>query len=208
MKESHPLNTLEAGEMLKQCGELFIGFFRAGMLGYGGGPSSIPLFHKEAVERFRWMSDEEFGDVLAIANTLPGPIATKLAGYIGYRIAGIFGMLSALAATVVPTVLIMGVLLGYLSTIQEAAWVAGMTTAIQPVIGVMLFVLAYDFLKKSWKGQGKGLTVFLGLLSVVTLQFAGVHPGLLIGALLLCALLVPDKKKSEHEQKEKEAVGK
>lgn len=56
------------------------------MLGYGGGPGSIPLIHKEVVDKYEWMSDEDFGDLLALANTLPGPIATKLAGYIGHRV--------------------------------------------------------------------------------------------------------------------------
>lgn len=54
-----------------------MGFFKAGMLGYEG-PSSIPLIQKEVVERYDWMSDEEFSDVLAMGNTLPGPIAPKI----------------------------------------------------------------------------------------------------------------------------------
>ncbi len=196
--------------MIKKNGELFIGFFRAGLLGYGGGPSAIPLFHREAVERYKWVSDDEFGDILALGNTLPGPIATKMAGYIGYRVAGIIGMLVATIATVVPTVLIMGILLSYLYSLKEAAWVAGMTTAVQPVIGVMLFVLAYDFLKKSWKGEGKTLTIFLAATSLVLLQFVGVHPALLIGTLLLYALLTGGKKKEvmPDRQQQQEVVNK
>jgi chromate transporter len=62
--------------------QLFFAFFRVGMLGYGGGPSSIPLVHKEVVEKYKWMNDDEFADVLALGNALPGPIATKMAGYI------------------------------------------------------------------------------------------------------------------------------
>lgn len=196
--------------MLKKNMELFIGFLRAGMLGYGGGPSAIPLVHKEAVERFRWLSDEEFGDILAIANTLPGPIATKMAGYIGHRVAGMMGMLVATIATVVPTVVIMIALLGYLYQIKNAAWVGGMTVAIQPVIAVMLFVLTYDYLKKSWKDQGKSFTIALGVGSVILLQFLGVHPALLIGVLLVYAFLTGKKKKEKAKPKveEKEAVSK
>ena len=70
---------------------IFIAFFRSGMLGFGGGPSSIPLVHKEVVGTFKWMDDDEFSDVLALGNTLPGPINTKMAGYIGYRVGGIMG---------------------------------------------------------------------------------------------------------------------
>jgi len=62
---------------------IFLAFFRVGMLGYGGGPASIPLVHKEVVDKYKWMNEDDFSDVLALANTLPGPIATKMAGYIG-----------------------------------------------------------------------------------------------------------------------------
>lgn len=70
-------------------------FFRVGMLGFGGGPSSIPLVHKEVVEKYKWMNDDEFSDVLALGNALPGPIATKMAGYIGFRVGGFLGMMNA-----------------------------------------------------------------------------------------------------------------
>ena len=75
---------------------IFIAFFRSGMLGFGGGPSSIPLIHKEVVSTFKWMTDDEFSNVVALGNTLPGPINTKMAGYIGYRVGGMIGLLVAL----------------------------------------------------------------------------------------------------------------
>lgn len=99
---------------------LFIAFFRSGILGYGGGPSSIPLIHKEVVEIYHWMSDEEFNDLIALSNTLPGPIVTKLAGYIGYRIAGVVGLLIALFASVVPTVILMIVLISMLTSFRDS----------------------------------------------------------------------------------------
>ena len=56
--------------------EIFIAFFRSGILSFGGGPSVIPLIQKEVVEKYKMMDDEEFANVVSIANTLPGPIAT------------------------------------------------------------------------------------------------------------------------------------
>lgn len=68
--------------------ELAVGFARTGVTGYGGGPSTIPLIEFEAVKKYKWMTEEEFGETLALANTLPGPIATKMAAYIGYKVKG------------------------------------------------------------------------------------------------------------------------
>lgn len=56
---------------------LFWAFFIANLLGYGGGPASIPLNFEEVVQHFHWLSKEEFSNMLALANALPGPIATK-----------------------------------------------------------------------------------------------------------------------------------
>ncbi|MCV6605232.1 MAG: chromate transporter, partial [Porticoccaceae bacterium] len=102
--------------------QLFVAFFRIGIFGFGGGPSMIPLFKAEVVTRYGWMSDDEFGDVLAIGNTLPGPIATKMSGYIGYRMGGIAGCLNALIALVIPSVLLMVVFLVLLTQYKDQAW--------------------------------------------------------------------------------------
>jgi chromate transporter len=168
---------------------IFIGFFRAGMLGYGGGPSSIPLVHKEVVERYQWMTDDEFSDVLALGNTLPGPIATKIAGYIGYRVAGTVGLLNAIVATVLPTMVLMIGLIGLLSSFKDSPVVQGMIQAVAPVVGVMLLTLAYTFFKQSKSGLGWTVTVILGLVSLITYQFLQIHPAIVIGILLLYGLL-------------------
>lgn len=64
---------------------IFWAFFLPGILGYGGGPASIPLVEKEVVDRYGWVTENEFSEMLAMGNALPGPIATKMAGYIGFQ---------------------------------------------------------------------------------------------------------------------------
>ncbi len=167
--------------------------FRSSMLGFGGGPSTIPLVHKEVVETYEWMNDEEFGDVLAIGNTLPGPIMTKMAGYIGYQVGGRIGMINALAAAVLPTVLIMITLIGVLIAYRDTPVVQGMTQAIAPVVGVMLFVLAYSFVKKSKEALGWTIAIILSVVSLIAYVWLNVHPAILIGALMIYALVSKPK---------------
>src|SRR5690554_5646873 len=113
-------------------------FFRSGMLGYGGGLSAIPLMQHEVVVRYQWMNDEEFSDVLALANTLPGPVNTKLSGYIGWKLSGWRGMLTALTAAVIPTLILMILLLTVLNSYKDKPWVQGMAKGVMPVAGVMI----------------------------------------------------------------------
>ncbi|WP_204497715.1 chromate transporter [Aquibacillus albus] len=185
---------------MKEHWHIFLAFFRVGMLGYGGGPSSIPLVKKEVVEKYKWMDDEEFANILALGNSLPGPIATKMAGYIGYRVSGIVGMINAVLATIVPTIVIMIILLSFLSSMSEVAWVKGMTLAVVPVVGVMLAVLTYDFLKKSKGGLGWTVTIILAVASLLLIEWAGMHPGILIAALLIYAIAKPDKSEKSDNQ--------
>ncbi len=183
--------------------QLFLAFFRVGMLGYGGGPSSIPLVHKEVVDKYKWMNDDEFADVLALGNTLPGPIATKMAGYIGYRVGGIVGLINATLSTILPTIIIMIVLLTTISSIKDYPWVQGMTAAVVPVVGVMLSTLTWDFFKKSQTSMGwiKAIAFIGG--SFLFMEILGLHPAILIVVLLIAAVLIKDKKPEEERNVER-----
>lgn len=174
--------------------DLFMAFFRAGMLGYGGGLSAIPLVHKEVVERYKWMDDDEFSDILALANTLPGPINTKMSGYIGWRLKGFWGMVNCVLATILPTGFLMILLLTALSAFKDKPWVAGMSKGVLPIAGVMIGVLAWDFIKKSNTLLGLWPTLLLTVASIGIVGLLGVHPAIVIFVLILSAFLKKDKK--------------
>ncbi|CAB3389442.1 chromate transporter [Kyrpidia spormannii] len=152
--------------------EIAWAMIRTGLLGYGGGPSAIPLFRYEAVNRYRWLDDEEFAHVLAVANTLPGPIATKMAAYLGYRQAGFPGALFAVLIHIGPTTLAMVILLGLLAVFQRSEVVKGMIAAVNPVVGVMLGLMAYEFLQKAWRGLGRWVgSLFIVLAGVLLVGY-------------------------------------
>ena len=157
---------------------------RTGILGYGGGPSIVPLIRYEAVTRYRWMTDEEFGEVLAIANALPGPIATKLAAYLGYRLKGSLGAFVGLLAHIVPTSAAMVALYAFISFFNESPVIRGMIAAVVPVIAVMLGVMASEFGEKAVKGLGLPLGVGLFAVALALLALVDVHPAFVIAAFL------------------------
>ncbi|SER14410.1 chromate transporter [Piscibacillus halophilus] len=176
--------------------DIFISFFRSSMLGYGGGPSTIPLIYKEVVDTYEWMTDEEFSDLLAITNTLPGPMLTKMAGYIGYRVGGVAGMISALISSVLPTVFIMIFLIGFLIKFRDSNIVQGMTAAITPVVGVLLLALTWSFAKRSKYDLGWFYAVILIAVGTILYVFVGLHPAIMIAALIIFAIVKSPKKKA------------
>lgn len=170
---------------------LFVAFLIPGVVGYGGGPASIPLIEHEVVNRFDWMSTQQFGEVLALGNALPGPIATKMAGFIGFEVAGIPGALVAIFATVAPSLAAMLLLMKFLLKYKNHPRVQQMTALIRAPIAVLLGVLAFQFFSMSWSDSGAIQTVVLVGASLLLLEKFKVHPVIvIIGALVYGALVL------------------
>jgi chromate transporter len=165
--------------------KLFLAFFIPGILGYGGGPASIPLVENEVVDRYEWLSVNEFSEVLALGNALPGPIATKMAGYIGYEVGGVFGAIVAVFATVAPSLILMVTLLGLLMKYKESPKVKRLTVLVRPVIAVLLGVMTYDFFFSSYEGLGIWQTLGISLISFVLMERLKVHPAYVIAGALV-----------------------
>ncbi|GGE28287.1 putative transporter YwrA [Pullulanibacillus camelliae] len=164
--------------------KIFLAFFIPGMLGYGGGPASIPLVSNEVVDTYHWMTITDFSKILALGNALPGPIATKMAGYIGFEVAGILGSIIAIIATVAPSLILLILLLKLLLKYKDSPKVKTMTLLIRPTIAVLLGLMAFDFFHKSYAGAGWLQTFLLAALSLLCLEKFKVHPAFVIlGAL-------------------------
>jgi len=159
------------------------------MLCFGGGPASIPFVHREAVVRYKWMDDEEFSEAVVIGNTLPGPINTKLAGYIGFRVGGFWGMLSAILAAVLPTAVLMVVLMTTLAHFSEYPWARGMTRAMFPVVGVMLAVMGWQFLALAAKGLKWPVAIAHVIVVGAMVWFLPLHPAIILAGLFAWAFL-------------------
>ncbi|WP_410513985.1 chromate transporter [Paenibacillus sp. BR2-3] len=160
--------------------QLAASMFRTGILGYGGGPSVIPLIRHDAVTRYNWLNDDEFGETLAIANALPGPIATKMAAYLGYRLKGTKGAIVSILAHILPSTIAMIALLSAINYLSGSKVVAGMIAGVSPVIAVMLGLMAYEFAQKAYKGLGKWLSLAFFLLALLLLEVLRLHPAIVI----------------------------
>lgn len=159
---------------------IFLAFFIPGILGYGGGPSSIPLVEKEVVDNYGWMSTQEFGEMVALANALPGPIATKMAGYIGYVEGGVLGSFVALFASIAPSLLLMIVLMVTLMKYKDSPKVKNITKLIRPVIAVLLGAMTLQFVNTSVGTTGGVQTVILIVVSYWMLEIRKIHPAFVI----------------------------
>ncbi len=90
----------------KAVGSLFLSFVKIGAFTFGGGYAMIPLIQKEVVEKRKWITDKEILEIIAIAESTPGPIAVNAATFIGYKTAGFTGAFLATMGVVLPSFLI------------------------------------------------------------------------------------------------------
>jgi chromate transporter len=173
---------------------LFLAFFRASNFSFGGGPAMIPLMQEEIVKRYRWLDDNEFTDILAIANSLPAPIGTKMAGMVGHRVAGWAGAFVATTATLLPTALIM-ILLGSLIIRFAESWqLQAMLKGVRPVVAVLLLQTAVSMGQKALTDY---TTWIMGVCALLIMLFLpAVHPAILVISSMLLGIFLFQKKVS------------
>lgn len=82
---------------------LFLSFFKIGLFTFGGGYAMIALLENEFAEKKKWIDHDEFMDIVAIAESTPGPIAINCATYIGYKIWSFAGAFFATLAVCIPS---------------------------------------------------------------------------------------------------------
>lgn len=90
--------------------QLFLSFIQVGMFSVGGGYAAIPLIQSQAVEKFGWLTMNEFTDLITIAEMTPGPIAVNSASFVGIRVAGLFGAVVATLGCILPSLFIVSIL--------------------------------------------------------------------------------------------------
>ncbi len=90
----------------KMCLSLFGTFFKIGAFTIGGGYAMLPLIQREVAEKRKWIDESTMLDIVAIAESTPGPIAINTATFVGTRAAGFWGAFAATLGTVMPSFLI------------------------------------------------------------------------------------------------------
>ena len=90
-------------QKFRTCLKLFLVMFKIGLFTFGGGYAMISLLESELVAKRKWLESDEFLNVVAIAESTPGPVAINAATYVGYKLAGVWGSLSATVAVALPS---------------------------------------------------------------------------------------------------------
>ncbi len=188
--------------------DMFFVFFRIGLFTLGGGYAMVPLIEREVVQNKKWLESADFLDALAIAQSLPGPIAVNTAVFVGYKKRGITGSFVGALGTVLPSFICMLVIAMFFSHIRENPVVAAVFTGIRPAVVALIAASVWTLgskAKLNWFSGGIALAAALAVWQI------RVSPAWVVVGLAAVGCLFPingrddasgpDEEKSQPENK-------
>ena len=185
--------------------DLFWTFFKLGLFTFGGGYAMIANIREIVVEKKGWLDDEELLQVIAIAESTPGPIAINMATYVGFKRKGFWGSFASTLGVVLPSLIIIFTISLFLDAFMANTYVAYAFVGIKCAVAFLIMKAGLTMLKKLPKkplplivfGVVFGLMILFELLSV---SFSSIWLILVGGAIGIFAYAVLAGKREEGEK--------
>ncbi len=129
--------------------DLFCTFFKINLVTFGGGYTIVPVIRDEFVKKRKLIQDDEMLDMIAIAQSGPGPMAINTSILTGYRLKGWKGSLVSLFASVLPCLIIISILFYIYSTISKIKVIEYSLQVMSGSITAVLFITVFQMTKKA-----------------------------------------------------------
>ena len=157
-------------QKFKTCLRLFLVLFKIGLFTFGGGYAMISLLENEFVAKRKWLESDEFLNVVAIAESTPGPVAINAATYVGYKLAGFWGSLSATVAVALPSFAIIFLISLFFDAFLSLKYVAYAFDGIQVCVIFLILSAGVKMLLKLEKNVWNIVVTCLVIAAMVTLS--------------------------------------
>ncbi len=166
---------------MKKYFKLFWIFFRVGAFTFGGGYAMVPIIQKEIVENENLIETKEFIDIIAVSQSLPGPIAVNATIFTGFKLYGILGAISGLIGTVLPSLLTIVLLAIFYDRIKDIKTIQLFFQGVRPAIVALILMSAIKLGKAINRTK---FNYFMMVTAFVSIVFLGFHPIIVV---ILCA---------------------
>lgn len=169
---------------------LFWTYLKIGTFTLGGGYAMLPLIQREVVDRKRWLDEEEFLNMIALAQAAPGLIAVNSAIFIGWRIGGWRGVCGAVLGAVLPSFLIILAIAMVFSDWKEQPAVEAVFKGIRPAVVALIAAPLFKMAKSAKIGW---TTALIPIAAALLIWLLHINPAWLIFATIIITLLVVDR---------------
>lgn len=136
---------------MRESLSLFYSFFKIGLFTFGGGYAMIPLVQREVVRK-GWILEDQFLELLTLAQSAPGPLALNTAVFVGYRVKGYRGVALSVFGIILPSFVIILIIAIYLHSFRDNHVVAAVFKGIRPAVVALMLAPVFGFSKGlGWK---------------------------------------------------------
>ena len=181
--------------------QLFLTYFKIGTFTLGGGYAMLPLIQREIVERKHWISEEEFVNMIALAQAAPGLIAVNSAIFIGWRCGGWKGVLGAVLGAVLPSFVIILTIAMIFSEWKNYPAVEAIFKGIRPavvalIVAPLVGMAKREIVSKKAAKNSEPQTInnawflLVSLVAALLIWLVGVNPVWVILATIILTLIV------------------
>lgn len=165
---------------MKKLIELFLTMLKIGTFTFGGGYSMIAFLESELVEKKKWIQKDDFLNMIAIAESTPGPIAINSATYIGYKMSGVIGSILCTLGVILPAFIIMFIISLYFDKFLELKCISYAFKGIQIGVIYLIFRAGIKFLKNIDKNLFNISIIslvmfFMILFSLLSINFSSIY---------------------------------
>ena len=169
--------------------QLFYTYLKIGTFTLGGGYAMLPLIQREVVDRKGWIDEEEFLNMIALAQAAPGLIAVNSAIFIGWRIGGWKGVCGAVLGAVLPSFLI---ILAIAMVFQEWKELPAVEAAFKGIRPAVVALIAAPLFKMAKAAKISWLTALIPVAAALLIWLGHVNPVWVILATVFCTLVAVD----------------
>jgi chromate transporter len=152
---------------IKRLKDIFVTFFKIGLFTFGGGYAMIPLIEKEIVEKKRWIEREEITDIIAVSESIPGAIAINSATFVGFKIFGRKGAVTAALGVIMPSFFIIAIIAAFFSKFSDNLIVKAAFAGIRPAVVALIVLAAYKVGKTAIKDKIGLIVAIVGFVLVI-----------------------------------------
>jgi chromate transporter len=171
---------------MNKAAEIFVVFIKIGTFTIGTGHAMIPLIQQEVVEKKKYISEKEFADMLAIAQSAPGPVAVDIAVFIGFRVAGLAGSIAAVTGAIFTAFLCLLLIAMFFPGLKNSHAAEAIFTGIRPAV-VALIAVPVISLAKTCNINRKN--IFIPLAAAFLITAFSINPIYIIIAAIVGGLI-------------------
>lgn len=197
-------------EKLKDCLTLFYVCFIMGLTCFGGGYAMIPVMEREFVTKRKYVDEKDMGDIVSLAQSLPGLISFNAVILIAYRKAGILGAICAVLGLMIPSLVVITLVVLIYEKIEDNKWVNAALQGIKcAVIGVLIYAI-YKLSKNTFVKWYHYMITVVVLILAICIDINPIYLILAVGVIYTSSLYLKDmyqKKKWEEFVEKKKASG-